>query len=213
MRTYPVATTGSNLISQCQVCASPCSAWCDRCKDAFYCSKEHLDMDWPRHKHECRRWGSRDHDPNAANYVPQTASTLSSKHNPAIRVTALLFAANEGRERVIDVTCIPSPDTHTAPIPILDEYFPEGIPESLNIHKGMNDQDLRFPLCVWFSPTALTLHSPTNRSIQKLLGGVGKRPWCGTVVVLKYNGSRLQGWADAGNPEIPTLAKYFMEFY
>ncbi|KAI6010700.1 hypothetical protein F5J12DRAFT_781706 [Pisolithus orientalis] len=34
-------------------CARPTSMWCSRCQGAWYCTQEHLQIDWPRHHNEC----------------------------------------------------------------------------------------------------------------------------------------------------------------
>lgn len=116
------------------------------------------------------------------------------------------------RERIIRVACISAKDSEYCPIPILDSYFTDGAPESLVLRKNMNGQPLRFPLVIWFSPTALTLHTPPNHAISRLIGHTARRTWCGPVVAFKFSGTRMRDYTDAGAPEIPTLANYFMEY-
>jgi len=70
--------------------------------------------------------------------------------------------------------------------------------------------DLRFPLQVWYSPTAFETSRPVNEAIQQATLGSTSRPWYGPVVVLKYRGTRRLGYADAGTRDHVTLSAYFL---
>ncbi|KAF8652166.1 hypothetical protein AX16_004523 [Volvariella volvacea WC 439] len=197
----------------CTLCCRPTSMWCSRCQSAWYCSPEHLHSDWARHRKEC---------------VPPTPppATLNNGYNvnmiatppPAepqyITVSAILFSPEEERPRIISVSCRPShkPSQGMCPIPLVQSHFPDGQTEGIVLTQGLNGEPLRFPLHLWYSPTALQKGSPINRSIYHITSGAAAKSWCGTVVVLKFNGSRRQGYSDAGSNDLPALSAYFLAY-
>ncbi|KAF9256117.1 hypothetical protein L218DRAFT_1028165 [Marasmius fiardii PR-910] len=195
----------------CTLCACPASMWCSRCQSAWYCCPEHLQSDWLRHRKEC---------------VPPTYSTnarysvnMIATPPPAepqyVSVSAILFAPEEERPRVTTVICRPaSGSSHggMCPIPIGQFYFPYGITEGIVLTQSLNGQALQFPFHLWYSPTALQRNSPVNRSIYNITSGSAPKAWCGGVVVLKYNDSRLQGYANAGFNDLPPLSAYFLDY-
>jgi hypothetical protein len=98
------------------------------------------------------------------------------------------------------------------PIPLVQPYFPDGQTEGIVLTQGLNGEPLRFPLHLWYSPTALSKNSPVNRAIYHITSGAAAKAWCGPVVVLKYNGSRRQGYSDAGSNDLPALSAYFLAY-
>jgi hypothetical protein len=96
------------------------------------------------------------------------------------------------------------------PIPLLQFYFGDEQPENTVLTKGLSGQDLRFPLQLWYSPSAMQNMSPINKAVQKMTHGLGSRVWCGSVVVLKFKGSRRTAYSNAGTRELPTLKAFFM---
>ncbi|KAJ7923701.1 hypothetical protein B0H13DRAFT_1562416, partial [Mycena leptocephala] len=89
-------------------------------------------------------------------------------------------------------------------VPLLQSHF-DSPPESVVLTQGQNDKVLRFPLHVFYSPLALSRASPINRSIHHITSGAALRSWCGNVVVLKFNGSRRQGYSDTISNGLPAL--------
>ncbi|PFH51004.1 hypothetical protein AMATHDRAFT_59904 [Amanita thiersii Skay4041] len=194
----------------CIVCCRPTSMWCSRCQNAWYCSPEHLQSDWPRHKHTCI-------PPNASNnngYNVNMIATPPPAEPQFISVSAILFAPEEERPRIITISCRPShkPSQGMCPSPIMQSHFPGEQAESMILTSGLNSEPLRFPLHIWYSPTALKNRSPVNRAIHHITSGAAAKPWCGTVVVLKFNGSRRQGYSDAGSNDLPALSAYFLAY-
>lgn len=150
-----------------------------------------------------------------------------------ISVSAILFSPEEGkthrkpgfgerhsyfsaaeRPRIITVSCRPShkPSQGMCPIPLVQSHFPDGQAEGIVLTQGLNGEPLRFPLHLWYSPTALQKSSPVNRAIYHITSGAAPKPWCGTVIVLKFNGSRRQGYSDAGSNDLPALSAYFLAY-
>ena len=98
------------------------------------------------------------------------------------------------------------------PTPLISSHFPSCAPESIVLTTGLNGEPLRFPLHLWYSPAALSKGAPVNRAIYHITSGAAAKQWCGTVVVLKFNGSRRQGYSDAGSNDLPALSAYFLAY-
>lgn len=118
------------------------------------------------------------------------------------------------RPQIITINCRPShkPSQGMCPTPLVQDYFPDRQCEPIVLTQGLNAEALRFPLHLWYSPTALQKNSPVNRAIYNITSGAAARAWAGTVVVLKFNGSRRQGYADAGSNDLPALSAYFLAY-
>lgn len=147
-----------------------------------------------------------------------------------ITVSAILFSPEEGnskfhwylnsltigaeRPRIVNVNCRPShkPSQGMCPVPLVNNFFPEGQPEGIVLTQGLNGEPLRFPLNLFYSPTALHKQNPINRAIYHITSGAAAKAWAGTVVVLKFNGSRRQGYSDAGSNDLPALSAYFLAY-
>ena len=148
-----------------------------------------------------------------------------------ISISGILFVADEGaltgsptphdalniivsdRPRIITVKCRPPhrPSHGLCPVPLLQPYF-DSPPESVVLTQGLNGELLRFPLHVFYSPIALTKASPINRAIYHITSGAAPKPWYGNVVALKFNGSRRQGYSEAGSNDLPALSAYFLSY-
>jgi len=98
------------------------------------------------------------------------------------------------------------------PIPILSSHFGDAEPNSIVLTQGLNGEPLRFPLHLWYDPSLLSKGSPVNRAIFHITSGAAEKPWAGPVVVLKFNGSRRQGYSDAGSNDLPALSAYFLSY-
>ena len=118
------------------------------------------------------------------------------------------------RSRIFPVQCRPpGPGAQNAcPLPLVQDYFTEGPPSTIVLTTGLNGEPLRFPLHIFYCPTALQRGSPVNRGIYRITSGAAARPWCGPVVAFKFNGSRRQGYSDAGGNDLPSLSAYFLAF-
>ncbi|KAH9479701.1 hypothetical protein JR316_0008296 [Psilocybe cubensis] len=131
-----------------------------------------------------------------------------------VSVSAILFAPEEERPRIVTISCRPSPKASqgVCPIPMLDSYFDRNEVAHLVLTEGLNKEPLRFPLHVWYAPNLLTKGSPINRAISHITSNAADKPWCGPVVVLKFNGSRRQGYTDAGSNDLPALSAFFLTY-
>jgi len=95
---------------------------------------------------------------------------------------------------------------------MLEQYFHGMEVGHLILTEGLNGEPLRFPLHIWYSPEMLHKGTQINRSIFHITSGAADKPWCGPVVALKFNGSRRQGYTDAGSNDLPALSAYFLSY-
>ncbi|KAJ7249545.1 hypothetical protein B0H12DRAFT_1019650 [Mycena haematopus] len=188
----------------CAVCGRETSLWCSRCQNAWYCSPDHMRNDWQHHRSNC-------HPPPA--YGSNMIATPPPAQTEYISVEAILFLAEEDRPRIITVKCRPPlrPSHGVCPLPLLQPYF-DVQPDNVVLTQGLNGEPLRFPLHIFYSPTALARASPINRSIYHITSGAASKPWYGNVIALKFNGARRQGYTDAGSNDLPALSAYFLSY-
>ncbi|KAJ3862586.1 MAG: hypothetical protein NXY57DRAFT_1008487 [Lentinula lateritia] len=200
----------TSINQACTLCGNPCAMWCSRCQNTWYCCPEHLQTDWPRHRRDCI---SVSHN-TTSGYSSNMIATPPPAEPQYITVTAILFAPEADRWTTTQVHCRPTPRSSNGicPIPILQMFFPDGLTEGIVLTQGLNGENLRFPLHLWYSPTALQRSSPVNRSIYNITCGSASKAWCGPVVVLKFNGSRRQGYTDASPNDLPALSAYFLAY-
>ncbi|KAJ7493194.1 hypothetical protein B0H11DRAFT_1715182 [Mycena galericulata] len=190
----------------CLVCGRVTSQWCSRCQTAWYCSAEHLRSDWPRHREQCR-------PSSGLGYGMNMIATPPPAEPESISVSGILFVASEDRPRIITVRCRPPqrPSHGMCPVPVLQPYF-DAPPASVVLTQGLNNEPLRFPLHIFYSPIALAEASPINRAIYHITSGAAPKPWYGNVVALKFNGARRQGYSEAGANDLPALSAYFLSY-
>ncbi|KAH8104061.1 hypothetical protein BXZ70DRAFT_888734 [Cristinia sonorae] len=198
--------SGALISHPCTVCCKPTSLWCSRCQNAWYCTPAHLQGDWSRHRKECI-------PANTGVQYPLSNSPPPIQQQ-VISVSAIFFTPEEERSRIITVQCRPqgAASQGICPFPLLQDYFPESVPNTIILTQGLNGEPLRFPLHIWYCPTSLQRGSPVNRAIFRITSGAAAKQWCGPVVVLKFNGSRRQGYSDAGSNDLPALSAYFLAY-
>ncbi|PCH44431.1 hypothetical protein WOLCODRAFT_76780 [Wolfiporia cocos MD-104 SS10] len=198
--------TQSLISHPCIVCGQTTTMWCSRCQNAWYCTPAHLQGDWPRHRKECI--------PVVSTQQSNMIATPPPIQQQLITVTAILFAPEEDRSRLITVQCRPqgTQSQGLCPLPLVQDYFTEAVPNTIILTQGLNGEPLRFPLHIWYCPRALQRGSPVNRAIQRITSGAAAKAWCGTVIVLKFSGSRRQGYSDAGVNDLPALSAYFLAY-
>ncbi|GLB43385.1 putative MYND finger [Lyophyllum shimeji] len=148
--------------------------WCSRCQSAWYCSPQHLHDDWKRHRTECIP--AQTSNPG---YTMNMIATPPPAEPQYITVSAILFAPEEERPRIITVSCRPShkPSQGMCPIPLVQSHFPDGQTEGIVLTQGLNGEPLRFPLHLWYSPTALVKSGPINRAIYHITSGAAPKAW------------------------------------
>jgi len=101
----------------------------------------------------------------------------------------------------------------TRPPPIVQSYFKDSQPCAIVLTQGSNGEPLRYPLHIFYCPLSLSQGSPVNNAIKGITGGAqAKKPWCGPVLVMKFNGSRRQGYSDATSSDFAALSAYFLAY-
>lgn len=113
---------------------------------------------------------------------------------------------------MVNVTCAVL-DGMPCPAPIIQNYFDGYQPYAVILTKGLNGEPLRYPLHIFYCPSSLDRGSPVNNAITRITGGVqAQKPWCGPVLVMKFNGSRCQGYSDANSCDFTALSAYFLAY-
>ncbi|KAJ7841645.1 hypothetical protein B0H13DRAFT_2099522 [Mycena leptocephala] len=149
--------------------------------------------DWPRHRERCR--------------APTAPPPAELEY---ISVSAILFLADEDQPRIITVKCRPPrhPTRNRCPIPQLQPYF-DAPPDSIVLTqaRAASSCALHFMYLLAYRPhegvSNQPLHSPHHL-------GAAPKPWYGNVVAFKFNGSRRQGYTEAGSNDLPALSAYFL---
>lgn len=104
-------------------------------------------------------------------------------------------------------------DGTTCPAPIVQSYFTENQPYAVILTQGLNGEPLRYPLHIFYCPLSLSRGSPINNAIKRITGGgQAKKAWCGPVLVMRFNGSRRQGYSDASSSDFTALSAYFLAY-
>lgn len=118
------------------------------------------------------------------------------------------------RPQVVTVHCQPAqtPQQGVCPTPLVQDFFMESQPQAVVLTQGLNGDSLRFPLHLFYCPVSLARGSPVNRSVSRITSNAAPKHWSGPVLVLKFNGSRKQGYADASTNDLPALSAYFLNF-
>ena len=220
----------------CRLCGKTTAMWCGRCQNAWYCSPEHLQSVrflWgstrPTLTLPPPRTGP-DTVVNAWRFPPpptplcQRANVKRSKRLPCFLRPAMvttihpisifddrLTLSSDG-PRTVEVSCAVV-DGMACPAPIVQSYFTDNQPYAVILTQGLNGEPLRYPLHIFYCPQSLSRGSPVNNAIKRMTGGVqAKKPWCGPVLVMKFNGSRRQGYSDATSSDFTALSAYFLAY-
>ncbi|KAG2147913.1 uncharacterized protein EDB93DRAFT_1085209, partial [Suillus bovinus] len=117
-----------------KVCYRPTSMWCVSCQS------------WPLHRNECIL-GT--HTQNFA--TPPVSSVV-------------LFSPEGEHPNIITVECRPSKilSQGMRPQPLVSGHFPDAQAESIILTQDFNGEPLRFPLHLWYLPTALLTYAPIH---------------------------------------------------
>ena len=159
-----------------------------------------------------------------------THTTLPTGKCQTVTASALFFGPGDGDSfphyshsgngltlssdgpRTIGVSCA-AVDGTPCPAPIVQSYFTENQPYAVILTQGLNGEALRYPLHIFYCPLSLSRGSPVNSAIKRITGGgQAKKPWCGPVLVMRFNGSRRQGYSDASSSDFTALSTYFLAY-
>lgn len=159
-----------------------------------------------------------------------THTSLPTGKCQTVTASALFFAPGDGNRspryldldngltptldgpRTVGVSCA-AVDGATCPAPMVQDYFTENQPYAVILTQGLNSEPLRYPLHIFYCPLSLSRGSPVNSAIKRITGGgQAKKPWCGPVLVMRFNGSRRQGYSDASSSDFTALSAYFLAY-
>ncbi|KAF8318664.1 hypothetical protein DL93DRAFT_2124797 [Clavulina sp. PMI_390] len=190
----------------CNVCQDATTLWCSRCHAAWYCSPEHLQMDWNAHSGQCH--------PFVPSVPLSFEASIAQELGPANSYQAILFPHDSETPQLIRIDCLARPQA-SGPCkwtPVAGPFVGgTREPGNVIVTRGVAGAVLRFPMQIFYRADFLIDGSPPNRCIQKLTGGHAVHQWNGNVVALKFFGNRRQGYADATNADLAALVAYFMQ--
>ncbi|KZV94293.1 hypothetical protein EXIGLDRAFT_708966 [Exidia glandulosa HHB12029] len=212
----------------CGVCSLNTPNWCSRCRTKFYCSKEHLDQDWPKHILTCEEATEPYQPPPVAAYPASTSSerphdarehvntssmpqlTNTPPAAPTTMFAALFFPSLGEHASVVSVYCQRPVDNDMSlcPQPAVDAFLatPGGQPPRYVVLGYALEREMRCPLQIWWCPGSTI----PNGTIWHMTSGRAVRPVMGDVLVMKFSSTRLQGYVDASHYDMPDLAELFM---
>ena len=111
--------------------------------------------------------------------------------------------------QALEVTVTYNQTLHTV-TPNISQYFPTNAPENITIYTGVQGQNLRQPLSVWYSPHAHLHNGPVNQAISRLVEGQLTGQLCrGVVIVLRYSGIRCLSYKNVVKEDLEHIAAYF----
>ncbi|TDL14588.1 hypothetical protein BD410DRAFT_797083 [Rickenella mellea] len=185
----------------CAVCEAPTTHRCLRCRSSYYCSKEHLEMDWSNHQRFCRKSPSeRAHEP---------------RRNPNhLKVNAILFSALEFKPRLVRVEYDEMTQNGMVyHVPKPDHYIGQSWKGRSWIESdGSRGPPLRGNLSieVIYCRTFPFDGSLPNQTIDTLTGGKNAHRWYGNVLALKHTPDRHKIVDISLKEDLPALVKFFV---
>ncbi|KAJ1306892.1 hypothetical protein OPQ81_007877 [Rhizoctonia solani] len=198
-----------NLIHHlCEICGQPTTLWCSRCRSAWYCTSDHLEQDWGRHRQHCRSVHSSGSDTGDENSATTAQYTRQS-------IIGILFPVDEDRPRLIQLDCRARIDNSTGgPLawqPVVTNIVNDDHPAQVVLEQGIAGDNLRFPIQLWSRGAFQSDGSPLNQSIHRLTRGQASYPWKGPFIALKFSGTRRQGYVDMSLNDLPALVSHFLQ--
>lgn len=148
--------------------------------------------------------------PRSWSVIPCLPRRISQTHS-------MMASYRADRAQIVTVNCQPQPVRAAQlsvypPTPLIQAYFPESRPQSVILTQGLNGDPLRFPLHLFYCPLSLSRGSPINHAVYRITSGAALKPWAGVVLVMKFNGTRRHGYADASTNDLPALSAYFLNY-
>ncbi|QRV93185.1 MYND Zn-finger protein [Ceratobasidium sp. AG-Ba] len=129
---------------------------------------------------------------------------------------AIIFPYDELRPRIVHVECLAFIEPASSLMnwtPRVREHMlvgPHDSIGSLTIETGISEgAPLRYPLQVFFTRNGPGSHL-VNQSIYSLSKGQASQTG-GHIIILKYSGTRRQGYIDASFNDLPTLVSHFIQ--
>ncbi|KAG9081084.1 hypothetical protein FRC06_005836 [Ceratobasidium sp. 370] len=83
---------------------------------------------------------------------------------------------------------------------------------SREIIRNVGGEPLRYPLRVFFRDRFLQDGSPINQTVNALTHGGARHAWAGNIVVLKWSGSRRQGYANMNLGDLHVIASWLLAY-
>ncbi|KZT71866.1 hypothetical protein DAEQUDRAFT_706076 [Daedalea quercina L-15889] len=193
----------------CRLCGVQASLRCSRCKDEYYCCKEHITSDWKRHKRLC---------------VP--AEGVDAR---PIMLDAILFPADASRPRMIKIPCEVRRDAEPVypavaiqhhldrgewfdvgrkPTPFVRPFMIGG-GAVINLPGPGYNLDIHYDDC--FSING----SPFNLCVQALTRGMAPHGWAGNIIGVRHEKPlqySVRYYNASMQEDLPRFVDFFMQY-
>ncbi|QRV88765.1 MYND Zn-finger protein [Ceratobasidium sp. AG-Ba] len=194
----------------CESCGQLSCRTCTRCESAWYCSSAHQQADWGRHSRECVPRSS-----YAPGILP-SPSRLQQISHTASECTAMLLSWDSIRPRLIRVPLsgrVNTAENVTEWSVQLNEFLGANTAiATREITRNVGGEPLRYPLRMFFRDRFLTDGSPLNQTINALTHGKAQHAWSGNIIVMKWSGSRRQGYANMNLSDVNIIASWLLSY-
>lgn len=172
----------------------------DSCRTEWYCSVECHSADWPKHHANCA--------PSSTN-APRGSILATTQ---SIRALVLFASQREPQWRTVTVHIYILAAGRSQAFPHFDSALNLGDELGSRVClKDVGGSPLNFPYQIFFRNRFLSDGSLINAGIRNLYPDT-PHPWAGNVVILKFNGSRRQGYRDMDLADLPAVAQFFRTY-
>ncbi|KAJ7273361.1 hypothetical protein C8J57DRAFT_1179225 [Mycena rebaudengoi] len=177
----------------CIHCGKSTSLRCSRCHEAYYCSSDHIALDWINHKSVCRR-----------------------KVKDASKFDALLFPVDGGAPTMVEIPYTIKNDDGPKPyhdLASLRPWLPNGLEIKYVRRMGSHGPPLGRMLVVMYGGAFQVDGSPQNECIASLTRQWMHVPWAGNVLVLRQEGEVIcDRYQSATMEDLEPMVKFFEEY-
>lgn len=139
----------------------------------------------------------------------RTQPPPSSGHSAQF-VQALHLRAHSSNPTFIQVA-LRTVQAGSVPEPDLRSLFQPGVLlDSQIFHTQVDGTPVRYPLQIFYRSNFLQDGSPLNQCVRSMVHGQAVYPWAGDIIVLKFSGTRMRGYTNMTDNDIPPLGYYFL---
>ncbi|KAI0715121.1 hypothetical protein C8Q76DRAFT_448192 [Earliella scabrosa] len=191
----------SNVESPCRICLADATARCAKCRIMRYCSRQHQEMDWQRHKRECATLGQ----------------GIGRQVGFPLRVKAWFLPVQGGQPRLIDVPYklehnleLPHMPTHHVDFSALLDEGHQAWPTTIQINGFRTGEPIGRSLTVVRNDTPKST-TPVNQCIEAITGSQGHK-WEDNVIVLRCTSpDQIAQYEDVQEEDLGVFRKYLEE--
>ncbi|CAE6413254.1 unnamed protein product [Rhizoctonia solani] len=172
------------------------------CNNEAYCTDACQESDWPAHHLVC-----------APSLTSPPPGSIIVKGETVMGL-AFLTGQNQPQRLGVAIYTYALPSGNSRSYPAFESNPALNIGERPGHTLCLRDiggSTLSFPYAIFFRRNFLNDGSALNGGIMRLNADISY-PWAGNIVVLKFNGSRRQGYRDIDFSDLPTIAQFFRTY-